>query len=490
LTIVSPTITRHHEPDRLCADAVDLARSAAEEAGPGLVGAHLGTETESDRVVSHLFACLSRSYVGWRWAVTVVRAARSKQVTVSETVLLPGPDSLVAPAWVPWTERVRPGDLRVGDLMPAGEDDERLIPAVVIEGADELLDWDESDTWALGSGLPGFDLLSGDEASAGDQPADRVRSVGDRPAGEVRAAGEDQRAGDRVPGEVRAAGEDQRAGDRVSSEVQSPADQVRPAGDQVPCGAQEPGQDQATAGQAPGGVQVAGGVQPVGGIQAAGVGDEVGGDQAVGDAHAGEATGGGPAATRPAAATSDQSAAGQVAVGGQAAAAGGQAAGQGAGGQAASQAAGGGKQEPVTGVAGASASAVARRRPDAALRPVRVLSAIGRDETAARWYTGSHGPAAALAAAAPGHCLTCGFLVRLNGPLGRVFGVCANEFAPDDGRVVSVDHGCGAHSDAGRSADAGPDAAVPAVDELGYDMMAAGAALPESVLETLDHELL
>src|ERR1019366_3392396 len=48
---------------------------------------------------------------------------------------------------------------------------------------------------------------------------------------------------------------------------------------------------------------------------------------------------------------------------------------------------------------------------------------------------------------APGPCAGCGFFVRLGGPLGQVFGVCANAYAPDDGRVVSVDHGCGAHSE-------------------------------------------
>ena len=53
-----------------------------------------------------------------------------------------------------------------------------------------------------------------------------------------------------------------------------------------------------------------------------------------------------------------------------------------------------------------------------------------------------------MAHLAPGSCLTCGFFVRLGGPLGQVFGVCANSYAPDDGRVVSADHGCGAHSEA------------------------------------------
>ncbi len=44
--------------------------------------------------------------------------------------------------------------------------------------------------------------------------------------------------------------------------------------------------------------------------------------------------------------------------------------------------------------------------------------------------------------------MTCGFLVKLAGPLSQAFGVCANAFANDDGKVVSLDHGCGAHSEA------------------------------------------
>lgn len=327
LPIVSPTQTRHAEPDQICAEATDLARRAAEEvAGRGQVGDHLGTQTETDRVVTHLFACLNPAYVGWHWAVTVTRAARSKLATVSESLLLPGAGSLLAPDWVPWTERVRPGDLKVGDLMPASSDDERLIPAVAIDGEDGLLDWDESDVWRLGG-----DLLGGAGSSA-----------------------------------------DLAGADLTDADLASGADRLDAGADQP----------------------------------------------------------------------------------------------------------------------GAELGKRARTRAEAPLRPARVLSAIGRDETAVRWYDGDHGPGAALASAAPGPCLTCGFLVRLNGTLGRVFGVCANEFAPDDGRVVSVDHGCGAHSDAGQPADAGQAAAALTIDELGYDMMSAGAPVPESVLETLDHELL
>jgi hypothetical protein len=83
--------------------------------------------------------------------------------------------------------------------------------------------------------------------------------------------------------------------------------------------------------------------------------------------------------------------------------------------------------------------------------------------------------------------MTCGFLVRLEGPLGRVFGVCANEFAPDDGRVVSLDHGCGAHSE-GATPGAAPGAASPVIDELGYDLVdMPGVSMEETVFESLDH---
>lgn len=49
-----------------------------------------------------------------------------------------------------------------------------------------------------------------------------------------------------------------------------------------------------------------------------------------------------------------------------------------------------------------------------------------------------------------------------------MFGVCTNEYAPDDGKVVSLDHGCGAHSEV-RTPVSKNDPAVPVVDELGYD---------------------
>ena len=92
---MSAATTRSRTPDRLCAEAVDLARSAAEEAAaPGVVGEHAGVVSEGDRVVTHFFECKELGYRGWRWAVTVARASRAKVVTLDEVVLLPGPDAL------------------------------------------------------------------------------------------------------------------------------------------------------------------------------------------------------------------------------------------------------------------------------------------------------------------------------------------------------------------------------------------------------------
>lgn len=106
-----------------------LARAAAEEAAaPGVVGEHVEVVVEGDRVVTHLFECKEFGYRGWRWAVTVARASRAKVVTLDETVLLPGPDALLAPEWVPWSERLRPGDMGPGDLLPTDAEDLRLEP--------------------------------------------------------------------------------------------------------------------------------------------------------------------------------------------------------------------------------------------------------------------------------------------------------------------------------------------------------------------------
>lgn len=209
--------------------AIALAHDAlAEVTEPLSVGAHAGARSEDVRVVTHLFECNLAGYRGWRWAVTLTRPPRARTATVCEMELLPGEDAILAPAWIPWADRLQPGDVSRSDRLPRRETDERLEPG-----------WE--------------------------------------------ATGEEE-------------------------------------GDVV-------GTDALDFGRA------------------------------------------------------------------------------------------------------------------------RVLSPEGIHRAAQRWYDGDHGPEAAGVRKAHATCSTCGFFIPLAGPLRNVFGICANEWAPDDGQVVSMDHGCGAHSE-------------------------------------------
>ena len=132
--------------DAVCRDAVELARASASSIAPAEhVGEHLGVVAEDERVVTHRFGCEAPGYRGWEWAVTVARAPRARTATVDEIALLPGPDALVAPPWVPWSDRVAPGDLGVGDLLPTPDDDPRLSPG-----------WSGLDDLAAASDEPGL----------------------------------------------------------------------------------------------------------------------------------------------------------------------------------------------------------------------------------------------------------------------------------------------------------------------------------------------
>ena len=143
-----PTASTAVVPGDVLLAAVEPARAAAvDTAGdPEQVGEHLGVVREHvapatgdlppevlGEVVTHTFASRLPGYVGWHWAVTLARVPGEAQVTVDEVVLLPGEQALLAPAWVPWQERLRPGDLSVGDVLPSTEDDPRLVPSYAVE---------------------------------------------------------------------------------------------------------------------------------------------------------------------------------------------------------------------------------------------------------------------------------------------------------------------------------------------------------------------
>ena len=129
--------------DDVLAAAVEQARAAAAETAgdPALVGEHRGVLAEEPgadgelmgSVLTHVFDSRLAGYGGWHWADTLARVPGEDSVTVDEVVLLPGDAALLAPAWVPWHERLRPGDLSVGDVLPSTEDDPRLVPTYLAD---------------------------------------------------------------------------------------------------------------------------------------------------------------------------------------------------------------------------------------------------------------------------------------------------------------------------------------------------------------------
>jgi hypothetical protein len=113
-------IWRTGKPDAVLAAAVDVARTAVEGIAPAWqIGKHLGARTEGDRLVTHLFESQVPGYQGWQWYAVLTRNSRSKIVTVDELGLLPSEDSILAPEWVPWAERVRPEDEQGDDAAGA-----------------------------------------------------------------------------------------------------------------------------------------------------------------------------------------------------------------------------------------------------------------------------------------------------------------------------------------------------------------------------------
>ncbi|WP_168582283.1 DUF3027 domain-containing protein [Gephyromycinifex aptenodytis] len=239
--------------DLTLAAAVDIAKEAAQSiAEPGTVGEYLGMVMDAERLATHSFVCTAAAYRGWRWAVVVARAPRSRKVTVCETHLLPGPDSVLAPAWVPYAERLAPGDLGDSDVLPYIDEDPHLEAGFEATGEEDV---DAMALWELGLGR------------------------------------------------------------------------------------------------------------------------------------------------------------------------------------------------------------------------ARVLSAEGREAAAQRWYDGTHGPHSDAAQHASAPCSSCGYYVPLAGALRSVFGVCAHAWSPSDGQVVSLDHGCGAHSETDVSRQGVHEIPAPIVDDLAFDVL-------------------
>ncbi|MCT1601491.1 DUF3027 domain-containing protein [Kocuria sp. p3-SID1433] len=89
----------------------ELALEALRELVPAeQIGEGHRVRAEGELVLTHLFPALARGYRGWEWYVTLTRVPGSEWATVCESGMLPGEDALLAPEWVPWSERVLEAD--------------------------------------------------------------------------------------------------------------------------------------------------------------------------------------------------------------------------------------------------------------------------------------------------------------------------------------------------------------------------------------------
>jgi len=84
----------------------DLARQALLEITPAeTIGEYVGTTDEGDGVISVLLASAMPGYPDWNWTVSIAQLP-GEQPSVLETELMPAEGALLAPDWVPWSERL------------------------------------------------------------------------------------------------------------------------------------------------------------------------------------------------------------------------------------------------------------------------------------------------------------------------------------------------------------------------------------------------
>jgi hypothetical protein len=154
-----------------------LARTAAVEAhDEKSVGAFIEAVQEPDAgVVTYLFASALKGYPDWRISVSLFESGDS--ATISEVLVVPGPDSLTAPAWVPWSERL--ADYKA---LQAALEAEAAAAAEAAEDEDEDEDADaESDDVSEDTGDLGIDHTSAEISEAENVEAAEDSALADVP---------------------------------------------------------------------------------------------------------------------------------------------------------------------------------------------------------------------------------------------------------------------------------------------------------------------
>lgn len=93
------------------------------------------SETEPAKGVIELrYLCQMRGYNGWHWLLTLTQPDKRKPATFSELNLVASEDALLAPEWVPWTERLSEfrKQLRAEGKAETDDEADELIQALVV----------------------------------------------------------------------------------------------------------------------------------------------------------------------------------------------------------------------------------------------------------------------------------------------------------------------------------------------------------------------
>jgi hypothetical protein len=132
---VTDAMTSEQRDEQLARDAL-LEITSAES-----VGAATGREVADDGVVTLTFAATMLGYPGWHWTVGIAEVD-GLEPTVLEVELMPGDGALLAPEWVPWSDRLE--EYRAAQTA-AGEAAEPADAADDEHDDDDDLDDDDED---------------------------------------------------------------------------------------------------------------------------------------------------------------------------------------------------------------------------------------------------------------------------------------------------------------------------------------------------------
>lgn len=150
-------------PDAVLSASVDVARDALLKiTDAGSIGEPAGHLVHDEHVLSLLFQCLLPGYPGWHWTVTLARADETSAPTVLETELMPGENALLAPEWVPWSDRLAEYQAAqqakdAGDTSDEEDTDEEDTDDDDTDDEDDDDELDEEDADQLGT-LHGGDI--------------------------------------------------------------------------------------------------------------------------------------------------------------------------------------------------------------------------------------------------------------------------------------------------------------------------------------------